>query len=161
MVDRELDSGNGAVQPNSNSKSPPQYIPPETLMGLFPVGKATRSEGFEPLGHPDWRTSTYYVPSPKVKTICESLGPEWDQALRSTTRDAFASSGNKRFTTILLVRYYDKGCSGLSGGGCFDKGWSQKGNPLLLINAPFEHMDEVVAKICCEQGNVRARRYGR
>ena len=134
---------NWPEQPNSNSK---RYIPPETLMEHFSVGKVTRSEVFEPSGHPDWRTSTYYVPSPKVKTICESLGLEWDQALWSTTRDAFASSGNERFR-----QYYDKWCSGQSGRGSFDKDWSQKANPLLWINAPFEHMDEVVAKICCDR----------
>ena len=75
----------------------PEWVPPETLMGHFSVRKVARSEFFEPSGHPDWRTSTYDVPSPKVKSICESLGLEWDGQLRSTTRDAFASSGNERF----------------------------------------------------------------
>ena len=116
---------------------------PSSRTGLkSPEDFSVRVTDFEPSDHPDWVTSTYYVPSGLVKEICENLGFEWDE-IQGITRDAFATGGNERFP-----KYYQKNCSGSKGDGSFDMDWSQKTNPLLWINAPFEHMDRVVEKIC-------------
>jgi len=106
------------------------------------VQKVKIDSEFELSGHPDWLTSTYYVASGLVPQIFEGLGVGWDERIEKTTRDAFATFGNQRFR-----KYYDKQCSGPEGRGSFDKDWSQNKNPLLWINAPFEHMEEVVEKI--------------
>ena len=92
--------------------------PPESH---FPVTKVAKREAFEPSTHPGRRTFDYFVPAPKVRTIFETLGLQWDEILSSTTKDAFASSDNDRLWT-----YYDKGCAGSSGRGAFDKDLSQK-----------------------------------
>ena len=97
-------------------------------------------QDFEHSEHPNWVSSTYYVPDQHVATIFEELGLGWDEEVRETTRDAFASDSNKRFR-----KYFDKHCSGPDGQGSFGKDWSK--DSLLWVNAPFEKMDQVVQKI--------------